>query len=98
MDIKKKMKNNIALRKWHKILKEPRSEAEEKVEVFLFGQSEPVKALVDLLGTDAATVFRAKEASAAPGRCDLVIMAIAGNTAIKEDLQAAAKGAGDRGL
>ncbi|MDP1809191.1 MAG: hypothetical protein Q8L35_06610 [Actinomycetota bacterium] len=87
------MKNKLAVRDWHKIIKETRSEAEQALRITVVGEAAIIRGLQAFLGSGAETVFRpADEGEKTPSQpADLTVVAVSGNAPIGEGTQAAAK-------
>ncbi len=90
-------RGNLAVGKWHKILKETRQEAEESLDIRVVGHTAAVAALLGLLGPGARAVFKPKAGEQAQALADLLIMVVSGNEPIEKEWPEAAKSAGARG-
>lgn len=91
------MKNKLAVRDWHKIIKETRREAEETPLIAVAGEAPVVSAVQALFGPEAGTVFRPIGDKISPAT-DLAVFAVAGNTPIEAATRAAAKAALGHGV
>lgn len=85
------MKNRLAIRDWHKIIKETRSDAEQTLSIKVVGDAANIRALQVFLGSGADTVFRpeAESARSLAQTADLIVAALSGNTPIGDEAGAA---------
>jgi uncharacterized protein (DUF697 family) len=78
------MKNKLAVRKWHNIIKETRSEAEIALKIAVVGDTSAVEALRGLLGNGSETLFVRAEDNASLSTVDLVVILISGSGPIED--------------
>lgn len=85
------MKNRLAIRDWHKMIKETRSDAEQTLNIEVVGDPANIRGLQVFLGSGADTLFRPEAESArSPAQpADLIVAVVSGNTPIGDEAGAA---------